>query len=474
MKNLLFLIFGLFVLLLSCKESENQYAVSYDGIWEQLGYGKIFEIKNDSVRIFDICKVGCNLYEHVDLRSEGKVESYSQDSLTLRKNMKTYKFVRLNTLPALCTMPNKKPYNPDYNFEVLWNTFNENYSFFETRQINWGNVYKKYKSQLTNETSEIELYLMFDEMLNNLNDGHVSLDMPDSLSDTLDILNEMQVQEPTEKAKVGQFELGDIIVKKYCKEIKKHNAGMVKWGMMKDNIAYIQLNAMLLLAYYDIPRNLTLQEFFPLYSAEMDKRIAQREDEIKGADLLMDTIVADIRNAKAVIFDLRFNGGGKDEAGLEFIGHFVKERKLITSKKARHRNDFANHQSMFLEPKKPSFDKKVYILTSNETASASEIAVLATTPYDNFIRIGSNTEGVFSDGLDKRLPNGWEYTLSNEIYVDSKGANYEGSGIPPDIRIDYPKNKGAFLNLLLAQLQSSGDEAIEQIFKIEAKTNAKN
>lgn len=39
--------------------------------------------------------------------------------------------------------------------------------------------------------------------------------------------------------------------------------------------------------------------------------------------------------------------------------------------------------------------------------------------------------GVFSDTLYRRLPNGWEFTLSNEIYRAPDGALFEGVGIPP-------------------------------------------
>ncbi len=467
MKILITLFLTVVLVLSACKESEKPLIIHSNGIWEQLGYGKIFQIERDSVKIFDICEVGCNVFEHVPLRSQGKVESFSEDSLTLRKNMKTYKFIRLNALPSLCKKDKENFNSPVYNFEVLWNTINEQYSFFDIRKIDWSATYKKYKPQINEDVSELELYLIFEEMLNSLNDGHVSLSKPESLSDTLRLLNLLKKNKSSEKAKMGPFELGDLIFQYYCKEINKHNSGIVKWGMMKGDIAYLQINAMWLLAYYDLPQNLPLQEFYPLYGEEMDKRIAQREDEIKGADILMDTIISEIGNAKALVIDLRFNQGGKDEAALEFISHLVDKRLEIASKKARLGKGYTNHQVVFLDPKTPFFNKNVYVLTSGVTASAAELAVLATLPYNNFVRIGSNTEGIFSDGLDKTLPNGWDYKLSNEIYVDSEGRNYEGSGIPPDIDLNYPREKGAFLNLILNQIQSTGDEAIEKVFKLE-------
>jgi len=136
---------------------------------------------------------------------------------------------------------------------------------------------------------------------------------------------------------------------------------------------------------------------------------------------------------------------------------------------AKLETGFTNHQNINLESRTPNFKKNVFILTSSITASAAEIAVLATLSNNRFLKLGSNTEGAFSDGLDKRLPIGWEYTLSNEVYEDLEGNNYEGIGINPDIDLNYPKEKGALLNFLLDQLNTSGDAAIEKVFDIQKK-----
>ncbi|MFL6112358.1 MAG: hypothetical protein ACJ786_13530, partial [Catenulispora sp.] len=52
------------------------------------------------------------------------------------------------------------------------------------------------------------------------------------------------------------------------------------------------------------------------------------------------------------------------------------------------------------------------------------------------IRIGENTQGSFSDTLDRVLPNGWEFELPNEEYpVKRDGRTFDITGIPPRIRI---------------------------------------
>jgi C-terminal processing protease CtpA/Prc len=49
------------------------------------------------------------------------------------------------------------------------------------------------------------------------------------------------------------------------------------------------------------------------------------------------------------------------------------------------------------------------------------------------VRIGENTQGVFSDVLGRNLPNGWHFGLPNEIFRTARGTTFDGPGIPPDI-----------------------------------------
>ena len=50
-------------------------------------------------------------------------------------------------------------------------------------------------------------------------------------------------------------------------------------------------------------------------------------------------------------------------------------------------------------------------------------------------RIGLNTQGVFSDVLNRTLPNGWRFGLPNEDFRAADGKTFDGPGIPPDIAV---------------------------------------
>ena len=70
--------------------------------------------------------------------------------------------------------------------------------------------------------------------------------------------------------------------------------------------------------------------------------------------------------------------------------------------------------------------------------------------------------------LDRKLPNGWEYSLSNEIYESMEGVSYEKVGIPPHHKIEYPKKTFWVFHQLQEDLKNElGDRAIELILKME-------
>jgi C-terminal processing protease CtpA/Prc len=72
-------------------------------------------------------------------------------------------------------------------------------------------------------------------------------------------------------------------------------------------------------------------------------------------------------------------------------------------------------------------------------------------------RIGENTQGVFSDVLTRRLPNGWVFGLPNEIYLTEEGNAFDGSGVPPDISLPvFPRE----------DLQNGHDSALEKALQV--------
>ena len=86
------------------------------------------------------------------------------------------------------------------------------------------------------------------------------------------------------------------------------------------------------------------------------------------------------------------------------------------------------------------------------------MALMGRTPH--VTRIGEATQGVFSDVLGRKLPNGWSFGLPNEIYLTKDGKAFDGPGVPPDIEVpifpdeDLASGRDTALNKALELLSS--------------------
>ncbi|MGH3859249.1 S41 family peptidase [Actinokineospora sp.] len=74
------------------------------------------------------------------------------------------------------------------------------------------------------------------------------------------------------------------------------------------------------------------------------------------------------------------------------------------------------------------------LLTGGSTISAGETFTQATLGRTSQpVRIGAHTQGVFSDVMERTLPNGWKFILPNERFLTRWGHTFDGTGIPPHI-----------------------------------------
>ena len=69
----------------------------------------------------------------------------------------------------------EKSNTPINNFDHFWKTLDERYGLFEVKNLDWKNVYDMYRPQVSNSTTDEELYEIFKKMINILNDNHVNL-----------------------------------------------------------------------------------------------------------------------------------------------------------------------------------------------------------------------------------------------------------------------------------------------------------
>ncbi|MFK7812396.1 MAG: S41 family peptidase [Maribacter sp.] len=459
------------ILVISCqtneKKSVEKEKINLNGNWEYLGFGKAIVIGDSIVQSYHTSTVGnvqTSDNPSTDFFNYYTVDTLSNDTILLKDGVKTFKLFR-STKDFGKMLKDQLANDPKYNFEVLWNTFNEQYVYFKERNVDWNKMYEKYEPQINSETKPLELYLIFERMLREINDSHVSIELPESLEKEYNSIEGKVSPKNTDVTGEFKKEVRNKIVQRYLKDPKKFNKGSITYGKISDHIGYLAIQNMVTMAYYsDIPDSLSTDDFNNRLINTTFSQKNEHDEVRKGTRFMMDSIINYLGSVKAFIIDLRFNGGGFDDASVEILNHFVSEKIDFATKKVRLGDGFTEKQIMSLYPSKKTFTGKVYVLTSKQTASAAEVLVLGAKKLPNSKSIGYTTEGVFSDILRKKLPNGWTYGLSNMIYQSMDGVSYEEIGITPDYKIEYPVKSKDFYEYLFKDLED-GDDAIEMVIE---------
>lgn len=457
LKTFLFYIFMLGVIPATAQELI-QLKNSY---WLQEGYGRALAIKDSTYSYYNLDSKTCRPLAEGIFSDRFSIISSSDSLLIINPGgIVNYTFRRIKSLPEICSGIQSGNVSMEENFEIFWQTFNDNYAFFKERDVNWKQLHDDYLPVIRNLKSEQDFAAVLREIVGKLKDGHIRLDIPQNVA-----LTKTPAASTPLKSKLEVInDLGN----NYLQKVRHYNGGLVKWGLLKNsNIGYLVITDMNNFAEY-VNNNITEAKDFRKEYEKVSETKAPLElftDELHGVEKVMKLVLDDFKQTSSVVIDLRYNGGGYETVALKLLSYFVTEKKEVLSIRAKMATGLSGKQNYVLVPAKDAYRKKVYLLLSQHTASAAEIFALGTLSYPKIQRIGSPTAGIFSELLWKELPNGWEYSLSNEVYSDSKSKSYEGIGIPVNYEMNYQKDRSKFYD----EFYSSGkfvDKTIEKVLQL--------
>lgn len=305
--------------------------------------------------------------------------------------------------------------SPTKNFEKLWKEFDKRYANFELKKINWDEIYEKYKSLIDEKTINKKLFEVCCLMLQELNDGHVTIEphfQEDDIECGAPYDFSLELAFDSEDSFLEFESILDDELKKngFSEPIRKKLSENTNFQYrVSDSFAYLRLDEM--------TEKFTLGKF-------------------KKA---VDESIQAFQQKKGLIIDLRFNGGGWDYSAYKLASRFVpKEQYIGHFERTRIKGETGFTPMKYKKVQsggKNQFVNPIVILTSDFTASAAEVFILLMNELPNVTIIGDHTEGIFSDMYQFRLPNKWDVTLSHQQYFSQDGKNFEGIGIPPDIQV---------------------------------------
>lgn len=404
-------------------------SIPIQGVWRTEGYGLAIRVTGKDLQAFEITAISCLpamtatvakvAGSAIEFAAGGNVFVVSpaaENQLRVHFEGAASDMMarRMAALPEACGRPPEN--TPLANFDIFARTFAEHYILFGQKHVDWAAATAVARKKVSATTTPAELFAILSGLITPLEDAHTSLAVPGEPAlryhgarrGTDSLMrgggeNLLRVEVPRAFAGTDRRLMGPL--RSWCN-------GQVWSGRFDDSTGYLRLLS------------------FSGYSKEPGFRA-----ELTALETALDSVL--VPGLKRLVIDVRINMGGADPLGLAIASRLTATEYLAYSKEARADPEnpevwTPGQPSRVLPSPKWRFTGPVAVLTSGLTISAGETftqALMGRRPA--VYRVGEATQGVFSDVLGRRLPNGMRFGLPNEVFRSPEGRTFDGPGIPP-------------------------------------------
>lgn len=291
-----------------------------------------------------------------------------------------------------CIDEEEYPDNPRGNLEALWRIIDEHYCFLEYKKatigLDWDEVHVRYSKRVDDGMTRVQMFEVLSEMLSELRDGHVNI------YTSFNIAREWSWSEDYPS------NVSDTLLRRYLGTDYHISNGMY-YRVLDDNIGYLRVPSF---------------------------------DNTLGDGNLEDMLTI-LSPCRALIIDIRGNGGGLITSAETLAARFINEETLVgymQHKTGKGHNDFSNKEEQRLKPSNGTrWQKRVAVLTNRGVYSAANEFVKYMKCSPNAIIIGDKTGGGAGMPFSSQLPCGWSIRFSACPMYDRDGQCTE-FGIDPD------------------------------------------
>ena len=357
----------------------------------------------------------------------------------------------MSARPRACG--DRLPDTPQNNYAVFWQTFAEEFVLFPRYRTDWAAVDRKYRPRITDATSPEELFDILRAMIQPFHNAHTNINAgairrqylgyrPAStiglrLQGTSSLSIDQILALFSEQGKRSM----EVVGSRYARGPLRPLANdVLQFGWLADSIAYLSIAA------------------FEGFAKEGDT-----EKNAQALEAALDEVFRDAAAMRGLILDVRTNIGGADPFCLAIASRLTSTRYLAYSKVVRTNLNgplrLSAPLAIWVEPSsRPGFRGRVVLLHGPDTISGGEtFAMTLMGRRPRVVRVGENTQGVFSDVWGRRLPNGWTFGVPSELYLTSSGKWFDRYGVPPDVAAPVFRE---------VDLASGRDAALERARKI--------
>lgn len=280
--------------------------------------------------------------------------------------------------------------NPRGNFEALWTIIDEHYCFLDEKNVDWDDVHERYSRRVADDMTREELFNLLSEMVAELEDGHVNLSSPWATS----YYRKWWSDYPQN--------YNARIIEQYYFNFNYRSLGGFTYGLLTDNIGYMHC---------------------PSFESGL------------GVGNI-DYILQYLDPARAMIIDVRDNGGGELTNVEDLVNRFISERThvgYIVHKTGPGHKEFDKPYAYYYSPIGNGhlrWAKPVVVLTNRSTFSAANNFVSIMKLLPRVTVIGATTGGGSGMPFSSELPNGWGIRFSACSILDAEGNSTE-RGVEP-------------------------------------------
>ncbi|MEM7200994.1 MAG: S41 family peptidase [Planctomycetota bacterium] len=412
--------------------ADGAVAAAIRGVWQASAYGYVLDLSEARPRRFSVC--GAGAWEHEEDGSPdlwfGVEASGDRGVVTMHPLEPGFDVERLGALPPACAEPTD--WTQTRLFGAVVATMAEFYPFFEVRGFDWEARVAALRPQVTDGMADAALFAVFESLFRGLGDGHVFMQAEIDGEGRLIRAEDRGLQGELKAAFAAQSAVAEwpTFRRTWLRTLKGElydgvlageqrgtaNERLI-WGKADERVGYLMITGM------------------HGYSTSDDI-----DENVRALHQGLDEVLGELGACDALIVDVSMNHGGADLFSLEIASRFADEKRLAFSKYPAKDPSLIRHRHVTpyvdRSPGAVMFTKPVYVVTHVDTASAAEIFTMAMRALPHVTTVGRPTSGALSDILDKELPNGWSFGLSNEVYTDHRGVCHEGRGIPPDVAMD--------------------------------------
>ena len=279
-----------------------------------------------------------------------------------------------------------------HEFDSYWQNFESSYSYFSYKQINWDSLRTVFRPSAATVSSRDELIGVLRQMSAPLRDVHVWFQHTDGR--TLGTYTSNAVvnwQKPAWQAYVNRNGWHQVST----------------WGYaLMDEVGYIAIGS---------------------WNTQQVRTAA------------VDSVLEILRGARALIVDVRMNGGGNDQLAMQVAARFTTQTVPVEHFKFRNgpgHDNFTALTTRQLAPRGPwQFTKPVIVLSGRGVFSSNESFISAMRELPHVTIMGDTTGGSSGNPQFFELGGGWSYGVPRWIAYTADLRVIEWNGIPPDIAI---------------------------------------